>query len=218
MQRLLPLVMLVIAVSLTAQPLRAQFGIWTHQIGFDAGPQIPMALPSSEIQRSLGASSWNEATAIQVGWGLSFNYYYRVSPYLFVSASASINRFTFGKATWRDTGGRLVEKDLSQHSWINIPVLAGLRYNFALTGIQPYIGIEVGAHFNNNYSDGFSASVATLLPVNLGVTPKAGIRYKIQSGLDADFSAKFNYLVSSDIPFSYFSINVGLSYALSYSE
>lgn len=191
----------------------AQTGRWTHQIGIEVGPQIPFDIQSSNIRQSVGGSLKN-ATDMKIGYGGALNYYYQIQSALFFQVSLGFGYFPLGKPTFVASGSP-VTYDLSNTALLNIPITAGVRYNFATSGFQPYVGLEIGYYFNS-WTNGTVPTIATLTPNNFAMTPKAGIRYPIQPGLDFDASAKFMYLFSSDLPFAYLGINVGVSYALNF--
>jgi hypothetical protein len=186
---------------------------WSHQIGIELGPQYAfdaaLTTPNGHKMNTSG---------IGLGVGGALNYYYQFEPPLFLSVSAALGYFTQGSIRREipTLGTNPIVSTISitsQNPMLNFAVTAGVRYNLALTGLQPYIGLEFGA-YTIGYATGPFPTVETA--PNLAATPKIGLRYMLQPGLDFDASAKLMYLFSGYAPFSYASINVGISYALSY--
>ena len=174
MKRLLILAMMILGTSAT---MFAQGGNmpWKKQIALDIGPQLPS-----------GDGSFGLGTAI----GVSGTFYYQLlTRNTFVSASIGTHNFPI---------------ENSNESFSIIPLLIGMRYNFALTGIQPYIGAEFGAYLT---------SVGSTSETELGVMPKVGLRFPLSPGFDIDASIKHN-IVLSESSFSFTGINLGIAYTI----
>jgi hypothetical protein len=198
-------VALVILALVGTTSLKAQ-GRWTHQIGIEVGPQYAFNSTNTAADgKKLIAQD------IGVGFGTAINYYYKFDRALFLSVSGVFGYFANGYVRRTNADGSLPSLNSfyfnSFNPLINLALTAGLRYNFAVTGFQPYIGLEAGT-----YSIG-GINVAEAAP-NFALTPKVGFRYPLSTGLDFDGSAKLMYLFSGYVPFSYASVNVGVSYAL----
>ncbi|MFY7999721.1 MAG: outer membrane beta-barrel protein [Candidatus Kapaibacteriota bacterium] len=192
----------------------AQTGRWTHQVGIEVGPQYA-------FDASATASDGQKLTLkdVGVGFGAAVNYYYKFDRALFLSVSGAFGIFDNGYFRRQNADGSfpiLNSFYFKNNALTNFAFTAGLRYNFAVTGLQPYAGLEVGSYFIGNGSIKPEGSQA--VSVNLAVTPKAGIRYPLQPGLDFDASVKLIALVSGYVPFSYASLNVGVSYALNFQN
>ena len=186
--------------------IRAQQGRWTHQIGIEVGPQYAFnSTHTAPDGKKLIAQD------IGVGFGTAINYYYQFDRALFLSVSGVLGYFANGYVRRINADGSLPSLNTynfnSFNPLINLALTAGLRYNFAVAGFQPYIGLEAGT-----YSIG-GINIVDAAP-NLALTPKIGFRYPLSKGLDFDGSAKLMYLFSGNVPFSYASLNVGVSYAL----
>jgi hypothetical protein len=212
MHRFLTLCVLLCCCGLF-QTTNGQTRRWAHQIGIEIGPQYAfdaaLTTPNGHKMNTSG---------IGLGIGGALNYYYQFEPRLFLSVSGAVGYFTQGSIRREipTLGTSPIVSTLTfspQTPMLNLALTAGVRYNFTLTGLQPYIGLEVGT-YTIGYATGPFPTVETA--PNLAATPKAGLRYMIQPGLDFDASAKLMYLFSGYAPFSYTSINVGISYALSY--
>jgi hypothetical protein len=210
MPRILPL--LGILAFVTCSAMQAQTtGRWTHQIGVEIGPQYAF---DSE---SVGPNNQKLISkGIGLGVGGAVNYYYRFDSNLFLSVSGVIGYFANGYFRRQNADGTLPDVNSfyfngETNPLVNLALTAGLRYNFALSGLQPYIGLEVGTY-------SISRIVVSGVPPNIAITPKAGLRYPLAPGLDFDASAKLMYQISGYVPFSYASVNVGVSYALNFTN
>ncbi len=192
----------------------AQTGRWTHQIGIEVGPQYTFDATAT-------ASDGQRLTLRDVGVGIggAVNYYYKFDRALFLSVSGAVGVISNGYFRRQNADGSfpiLNSFYFKDNPLLNFAFTGGLRYNFAVTGLQPYVGMEVGTYFiagGNIRPEGSQTA-----SVNLAVTPKAGIRYPLQPGLDFDASLKLIALVAGYVPFSYASLNVGVSYALNFQN
>lgn len=186
---------------------QTETGSWTHQIGIEIGPQYA-------FDASVKASNGQTLTLkdVGLGFGAAVNYYYRFDRSLFLSVSGVVGVFNNGYFRRQNADGSfpiLNSFYFKDNPFLNLAVTAGLRYNFALTGLQPYVGFELGS-----YSIGGIPNESGQVPINLVATPKVGLRYPLAPGLDFDASAKAMIMFSGYVPFSYTSLNVGVSYAL----
>jgi|GEM_PF-2856699 len=188
----------------------AQTGRWTHQIGIEIGPQYAFdAAVKAENGQNLTLKE------LGIGLGAAVNYYYKIDHSLFISVSGVVSYFGNGYFRRQNADGTFPVINtyyFNNNPLINLAVTAGIRYNFAVTGFQPYVGFEVGS-----YSIGGIPREDQTAPINLAATPKVGFRYPLAPGLDFDGSAKVMYLFSGYVPFSYASLNVGVSYALNFA-
>lgn len=180
---------------------------WTHQIGVEVGPQYA-------FDASVKSSNGQTLTLkdVGLGFGAAVNYYYRFDEKLFLSVSGVVGVFGNGYFRRQNADGSfpiLNSFYFKDNPLLNLALTAGLRYNFALSGLQPYIGLEVGS-----YSIGGIPREENQAVINLAATPKVGLRYPLAPGLDFDASAKAMIMFSGYVPFSYASVNVGISYAL----
>lgn len=184
MKRLTVLTMLFIAML---TPAFAQSGQpWKKQLNLDLGIQFP------------GGDLSNQA-GLATGWGGATTFYYQLlTRQTFLSLG--IGYYSFG-----------VGSTNSNTTVTEIPLLLGVRYNFALTGFQPYIGAEFGAYIGSvkvgdQVVDG---SVGT----DFGIQPKAGFRLPISPGFDFDASVKF-HVIMSETSFSFIGLNAGIAYTI----
>lgn len=186
-------------------------GRWTHQVGIEIGPQYA-------FDAAVKADNGQNLTLKDVGIGLgaAVNYYYKLDRALFLSVSGVVGYFGNGYFRRQNADGTFPVINsyyFKNNPLINLALTAGVRYNFAVTGLQPYVGFEVGS-----YSIGGIPREDQSAPINLAATPKVGLRYPLAPGLDFDASAKLMYLFSGYVPFSYASVNVGVSYALNFEN
>jgi Outer membrane protein beta-barrel domain len=202
--------------SSTIPPTPAQLsGKWDHQVGIEIGPQYVFNNETS------GENSQRRILQdVGVGIGAAVNYYYRFNRNLFLSVSGVIAYFANGYFRRIDADGTLPLLNTNYFNTanplVNLALTAGLRYNFALSGLQPYVGLEAGTYSIGGISITDSDRNAGVSP-NIAITPKLGVRYPLAPGFDFDASTKLMYLVSGYVPFSYLSLNVGVSYALNFT-
>jgi hypothetical protein len=179
MKRLLIIAMMILGSGAT---VLAQTGSgsqpWKKQIALDIGPQFPG-----------GDGGANLETAI----GISGTFYYQLlTRNTFISASVGSHAFGTGVSG----------------STVNVmPLLLGFKYNFTLTGFQPYVGAEFGAYLVGN-------SVNSNSETEFGFMPKAGFRYPIAAGFDFDASLKYNAIFTADPSFSFLGVNGGIAYTI----
>jgi hypothetical protein len=153
---------------------------WQKQLAFDIGPQFPSGDASDGLDAAIGFSG-------------TF-YYQLLTRNTFISASVGSHSFNRGTT-----------------SSLNIvPVLIGFKYNFTLTGFQPYIGMEFGAYLNSATAGTISSESET----DFGVMPKFGFRYPIAAGFDFDASVKYNAVFTAEPSFSFLGINGGIAYTI----
>ena len=174
MKRLLILAMMILGTSAT---MFAQSGSqpWKKQIALDVGPQLPSGDGTAGLEMAIGVSG-------------TF-YYQLLTRHTFISASIGTHAFPI---------------ENSSESFSVIPLLLGVRYNFALTGLQPYVGAEFGAYLT---------SIGSVSETELGIMPKLGLRYPLSPGFDIDGSIKHN-IVMSETSFSFTGINLGIAYTI----
>lgn len=213
MKRLLVLLM-VFVCSANGAIFAQTSGRWTHQIGVEVGPQYAFdATATASDQQKLMLRD------VGVGFGLALNYYYRFDRSLFLSISGAVGVFGNGYFRRQNADGSFPVLNtfyFQNNPLVNYAFTGGLRYNFALSGFQPYLGLEAGTYFIGG--GGIRPEGSQTTPVNLAVTPKAGFRYQLQPGLDLDASVKLIALISGYVPFSYASVNIGVSYALNFQS
>ena len=208
------LVVAALVCGASSSAVFAQSGRWTHQIGIEVGPQY--AFNNTAVAENGQNLILQD---VGLGFGAAINYYYKIDRALFLSVSGVFGYFASGKGYFRRVnpdGSSPVLNTFYFNDFnplINLALTAGFRYNFAVTGLQPYIGAEIGT-----YSIGGILREDQSAPINLAATPKIGIRYPLAQGLDFDASAKVMWLFSGYIPFSYASLNVGVSYALNFEN
>jgi len=159
---------------LTALPAKAQPD-WRHQVYFNAGPQFVTG---------------DQSDAFKTGLAIDGGYYYRAGTGAFIGLATGYHQF---KGDGPGTG------DLNV-----IPLHGALKYNFSLTGIQPYVGGEVGPYFLSNGES----------ETKFGVTPRLGIRIPLAEGIDLDLNLKYNVIFNDPDNLTYVGGNAGFSYIL----
>lgn len=157
-----------------AQPTQAQTPSWKHQLVFNTGPQFVTG---------------DNADAFKTGLAIDAGYYHRASNAFFIGAFGGYHQFA-GKGTTADL-------DV-------IPLNLAFKYNFSLTGIQPYVGGEAGLFLLDN---GSSSS-------KFGIAPRLGVRIPLSRGIDLDLNLKYNVIFNDDSNFTYVGTNGGFAYIL----
>ncbi|PQJ34078.1 hypothetical protein BSZ35_05175 [Salinibacter sp. 10B] len=145
---------------------------WRHQLYFNSGPQFVMG---------------DQSDAYKTGLAIDAGYYYRASRAGFVGIAGGYHQFK----------GKGAVGDLNV-----IPVHLALKYNFSLTGVQPYIGGEVGPYFLSNGSS----------ETKFGAVPRLGLRIPLAEGIDLDVNVKYNIIFQDSENFTYVGTNGGFSY------
>lgn len=122
----------------------AQTGRWTHQLGIEIGPQYAFdAAVKAENGQNLTLKE------LGIGLGAAVNYYYKIDHSLFISVSGVVSYFGNGYFRRQNADGTFPVLNtyyFKNNPLINLAVTAGIRYNFAVTGFQPYVGFEVGSY------------------------------------------------------------------------
>ena len=170
--------------ALGSQPAWAQTPSWKHQIVFNTGPQF--------VTGDFG-DAYKTGLAIDVG------YYYRATDALFVGVYGGYHQFKDQDEDVLPIGGDDADLDI-------IPVNLAFKYNFSLTGIQPYIGAEGGPFFlSPSNGDGST---------EIGLSPRIGVRIPLSRGIDLDLNLKYNVIFSDQNNLTYVGANGGFAYIL----
>lgn len=147
---------------------------WQNQIAVTGGPQF-----------TTGAFG----DGFKTGSGLAAAYYYRPSTYFFFGLRGGFHRFQP-----QDGDAQL---DV-------VPLQFASKYNFSVTGVQPYVGLDGGLYLlRPETGDGTS---------ELGVAPKFGLRIPIASGVDIDLNATYEVLLQDPDNTTYVGLNAGVAY------
>lgn len=163
---------LVLVVATSPDEGTAQTRSWQHQLYFNGGPQFVTGDASDSFKTGL---------AIEGG------YYYRASRAFFIGVAGGYHQFT------GEGGGADVDI---------IPVHLAAKYNFKLTGVQPYIGAEGGPYF-------VDAEEST---TDFGIAPRLGVRIPLSEGFDLDLNVKYNVIFQENDDFTYIGLNGGPAY------
>lgn len=178
MKRYLSIALAAVLMLSLSAPAEAQTPNWDHQVYFNAGPQFPTG---------------DFGDGFKTGLAIDAGYYYRASSNFFVGLMGGYHQFAVD-----GTDGQL---NL-------IPIHAGLKYNFSLTGIQPYVGVEGGPYFvSNGDSD-----------TRFGVAPRIGLRVPLSRGIDLDLNLKYNVVFDDPSNTTYVGANGGFAYILDKAE
>lgn len=172
-------------VILTVVQIKAQPETWQHQIAFDAGIQMPGGNVSDYFN-------------LKTGIGVSASYYYQLKdmPNYFLSGTLGYQEF---ESDWYN----------NHDNFSNLLLSAGMKYNFVLTGLQPYIGGEI----TYNMSTYPSSQSYNNTSNNLGILLKGGLRYPIAYHFDLDANLKYN-TIFDDPKMSILGLNIGVAYTI----
>lgn len=170
---------------LTAIPALGQSQPWKKQIAVDANISIP---------------GGDYGKFLSTGFGGTATFYYQLlTRNTFLSASIGYNDLAF------ESGGSA--------KYTVIPLLIGARYNFAITGFQPYIGFEFGGYLQSvSESDGAISLGES--ETNVGIQPKVGFRFPLSPGLDFDASLKWHNIFVENSSFSILAPGIGIAYTI----
>jgi len=147
---------------------------WQNQIAVTGGPQFPTE---------------NFETGWKTGSGISATYYYRPSRSFFFGLRGGYHRFQAKNAV----------------ATLNIlPLQFASKFNFALTGLQPYIGFDGGFYLLRPEGGDDSSE--------FGVAPKFGFRIPLASGVDLDLNATYEVILNDSDNTKYFGLNAGFAY------
>lgn len=150
----------------------AQTRYWQHQVYFNGGAQF---------------ITGDASDAYKTGLAIDGGYYYRASRALFIGVAGGYHQFAGQGAT--------PDIDI-------IPVHLATKYNFSLTGVQPYIGVEGGPYFVN----------AAENTTEFGLAPRLGLRIPLSPGFDLDLNVKYNVIFQDNDEFTYVGLNGGPAY------
>lgn len=187
----------MIAISLYLFPdISYSQQAWRNQFALDIGAGIPVG-------------DYADKNEVKSGFGVDATYYLQMSKMrkLFLSASVGYVSFPidYGKGSIQDWDA----------SMSMIPITLGLRYNFKLTGLQPYVGFELGYYMQTISVETFNSSNEDTRE-DAGIIPKAGIRYPLMNQLDFDANIKYHHIFRDDDydDFQYLGINIGVAYTI----
>jgi hypothetical protein len=125
---------------------------------------------------------------VGTGYGGAAAFYYQLlTRNTFISASVGYNAF---------------------EGFTIIPLLIGARYNFSITGFQPYIGVELGLYLTS-YDNTVIGSSS-----DFGLQPKIGFRYPLSPGLDFDASIKYHIITGEGDSFTILAPGIGIAYTI----
>lgn len=174
---------------------------WRHQAAITGGMGLPVG-------------DYADANKIGTGFGLDATYYIQMPKLrsLFLSASIGFMNFPINYGEDNIQGWEASSQI--------IPLTLGARYNFRLSGWQPYAGLEAGYFLEKNTVETDVAGKSESSYENVGIIPKFGVRYPLMSQIDFDASVKFNMIFREDTQNSdnndlnYISFNIGIAYTI----
>lgn len=185
MRRICTALLFVLFLGATvAPPADAQTPAWKHQIVFNSGPQL---------------LTGDYADAYKTGLAIDVGYYYRATDALFVGVYGGYHQF-------KDKGGLSLDIGNSSSNLNVVPVNLAFKFNFSLTGVQPYIGAEGGPFFLSP-SEGEGST-------KIGVAPRIGLRIPLSRGIDLDLNVKYNVIFNDQSNFTYVGPNGGFAYIM----
>lgn len=154
---------------------------WQHQIGIELGIQTPQ----NELKNLID---------LVPGYGFAGTYYYQLD---------DKNMFLSGSLGYTSH-----HSDLYDDAFTSMYLSAGVKYNFDISNIQPYVGGELGYYIFSNPSN-FQIEQTN----SLGLIIKGGVRIPINATLDFDTNFKLHKILS-DVNWGNLGVNMGLSMAL----
>lgn len=159
----------------------AQDRVWANQLCFDLGYASPSGLHSDILD-------------LDPGFGITADYYYQLeqTPNLFISGSVAYQSMKSIFGTLSSTFAA-----------------AGVRYNFALEGFQPYAGGEFGLTFIGT-PDKYPAKLSS----TFGIALKGGFRYPISPGMDFDANLKYLKFMGTTTKLTIFGFNAGVAFPI----
>jgi len=147
---------------------------WQNQLAVTGGPQFP-------------TETFEES--FDTGAGLAVTYYSRPSSHVFLGLRGGYHRFE------AQTGDATLNV---------IPLQIATKYNFSLTGLQPYVGVDGGVYLLRPESGEENSE--------FGVAPKFGFRVPIAFGVDLDLNATYEVVFTEPENTTYVGLNAGIAY------
>jgi len=166
--------LLLLGLALPLSSATAQTPTWTNQLAVTGGPQFP----TDTFEK-----------AFDTGGGLAVTYYSRPSSHFFFGLRGGYHRF---------------EAQTGDATLSVIPLHIASKYNFSLTGLQPYAGVDGGVYLlrpNEGEDDS-----------EFGVAPKFGVRVPIAFGVDLDLNATYEVVFTDPENTTYVGLNAGFAY------
>lgn len=135
---------------------------------------MPMYL-GGEVGINVPMGDFGDAANLGFGGDAFFNYYF--TPQVLLNAS-------FGFFTWGS--------DVEGVTFTNLPLMAGVLYEFNAKGFTPYVGAEIGLNFfSGKYSSGFGQTFSSS-KTKFGFAPTFGIVAPMSPDMDFRANLKFN--------------------------
>lgn len=174
---------------------------WRHQFDLEAGLKIP----SGDLQDHL---------LIKNGMGIGLTYYIQIlsDRHFFLSAGVGYD--------WFDTDLGGAQQIQSETKVDIIPFNIGVRYNFRLTGIQPYVGLELGMWRFHVTSDIPQLGEKSSTTFAFTPIPKVGVRIPLVPQVDFDANIKYGYSFykadsqTESEPYQQLELNIGVAYTI----
>ena len=130
--------------------------------------------------------------ASDTGFGIDGGYYYRADRAFFIGLTAGFHQFSSSSGA----------------NWTVIPLNATAKYNFSLTGIQPYIGADGGPFVLSNGDSQTNGDSGT----KFGIAPRLGLRIPVARGVDIDLTLKYSVVFDGPDNVTYAGTNGGFAY------
>ena len=166
--------------------------IFLTGLSADATAQTPSWQHQLYVNAGPQFVTGSASDALGTGFGIDGGYYYRADRAFFIGFTGGFHQFS------ADNGGDLTV----------IPLNATAKYNFSLTGIQPYIGADGGPFVLSNGNSETNVDSGT----KFGIAPRLGLRIPVARGVDIDLTLKYSVVFGDPDNVTYVGTNGGFAY------
>ena len=166
--------------------LPALLAFFLTGLSADATAQTPSWQHQLYVNAGPQFVTGSASDALGTGFGIDGGYYYRADRAFFIGFTGGFHQFS------ADNGGDLTV----------IPLNATAKYNFSLTGIQPYIGADGGPSVLSNGDS----------ETKFGIAPRLGLRIPVARGVDIDLTLKYSVVFDDPDNFTYVGTSGGFAY------
>ncbi|PSQ85650.1 MAG: hypothetical protein BRD42_08100 [Bacteroidetes bacterium QS_3_64_15] len=166
--------------------LPALLAFFLTGLSADATAQTPSWQHQLYVNAGLQFVTESPSDALGTGFGIDGGYYYRADRAFFIGFTAGLHQFSSSGEANRTV----------------IPLNATAKYNFSLTGIQPYIGADGGPFVSSNGDSG----------TKFGIAPQFGLRIPVARGIDIDLTLKYSVIFTDSDNLTYVGTNGGFAY------
>ena len=166
--------------------LPALLAFFLTGLSADATAQTPSWQHQLYVNAGPQFVTGSASDALGTGFGIDGGYYYRADRAFFIGLTAGFHQFS------SSSGANLTV----------VPLNATAKYNFSLTGIQPYIGADGGPFVLSNGDSG----------TKFGIAPRLGLRIPVARGIDIDLTLKYSVVFNDSDNVTYVGTNGGFAY------